>query len=185
MMWSLPISVKIDGREYAIRNKCDYRVVLDVIAALKDNELNDSEKLQCALFIFYEDLTGCRDLETAVKEMMKIINNGEEETQQEQPQKPPVMDWEHDFKILAPPINRVLGYSVRDENNYTHWYDFVGAYMEIGECTFSNVVSIRKKRQQGKKLTPEEEKFYRENKEMIDLPLNLTEEEQEWLNSDW
>ena len=31
MSWNLPISVEIDGTEYAIRNKCDYRVVLDVI----------------------------------------------------------------------------------------------------------------------------------------------------------
>lgn len=184
-MWNLPIAVEIGDIEYPIRNKCDYRVVLDVIAALNDDELNMENRLKCALFIFYEDLTDCKDLETAVREMMKIINNGEDETEQEQPQKPQIMDWQHDFKQLAPPISRVLGYSVREASRYTHWYDFIGAYMEIGECTFSNIVSIRNKKLKGKKLEAWEQEFYRENKKMVDLPQKLTDEEKELLDSDW
>ena len=184
MMWSLPISVEIDGKEYAIRNKCDYRVVLDVISALNDEELEMEYRIECALFIFYEDLTGLKDIQTAIMEMMKIINLGEETTEEEQ-HKPQLMDWEHDFSQIVPPISRVLGYSVRDANHYTHWYDFIGAYMEIGECTFSNIVSIRNKRIKGKKLENWEQEFYKENKKMVDLPQNLTEEEKEWLDSDW
>ena len=183
-MWSLPISVEIDGKEYAIRNKCDYRVVLDVISALNDEELEMEYRIECALFIFYEDLTGLKDIQTAIMEMMKIINLGEETTEEEQ-HKPQLMDWEHDFSQIVPPISRVLGYSVRDANHYTHWYDFIGAYMEIGECTFSNIVSIRNKRIKGKKLENWEQEFYKENKKMVDLPQNLTEEEKEWLDSDW
>ena len=30
-----------------------------------------------------------------------------------------------------------------------------------------------------------EKEFYRQNKKMVDLPLNLTSEEQDWLDSDW
>ena len=82
-MWSLPISVEIDGKEYAIRNKCDYRVVLDVISALNDEELEMEYRVECALFIFYEDLTGLKDVQTAIIEMMKIINLGKEETTEE------------------------------------------------------------------------------------------------------
>ena len=52
-MWSLPISVEINGKEYAIRNKCDYRVVLDVISALNDEELEMEQRVECALFQFY------------------------------------------------------------------------------------------------------------------------------------
>ena len=183
-MWSLPTSVEINGKEYAIRDNCDYRVVLDVISVLKDNELNQEEKVKCSLFIFYEDLTGLEDAETALNEMLKIINVGEEEDPNEQAN-PQLMDWEHDFNQVAPPISRTLGYSVRDANRYTHWYDFIGAYMEIGECTFSNIVTIRSKRAKGKPLEKWEQEFYRENKKLVDLPQNLTEEEKEWLNSDW
>ena len=184
MMWSLPISVEIDGTEYAIRNKCDYRVVLDVISALNDEELEMEYRIECALFIFYEDLTGLKDIQTAITEMMKIINLGEETTEEEQ-LKPQLMDWEHDFTQIAPPVSRVLGYSVRDAKNFTHWYDFIGAYMEIGECTFSNIVSIREKKIKGKKLEKYEQEFYRENRKLIDLPHKLTAEEEDFLNSDW
>lgn len=183
MMWSLPISVEIDGKEYEIRNKCDYRVVLDVISALNDEELEMQYRLECALFIFYEDLTGLKDIQTAITEMMKIINLGEETTEEEQ-HKPQLMDWEHDFIQIAPPVSRVLGYSVRDSKNFTHWYDFIGAYMEIGECTFSNIISIRSKRAKGKPLEKWEEEFFRENYRMVNLPNNLTTEETEWLFSD-
>jgi hypothetical protein len=184
-MWSLPISVEIGGIEYAIRHKCDYRVVLDVISALKDEALEMEYRIECALFIFYEDLTGLKDIESAIKGMMKIINLGEETTEEEQ-NKPQLMDWEHDFPQIAPSVNRVLGYSVRDVNNFTHWYDFVGAYMEIGsDCTFSNIVSIREKKAKGKKLEKYEQEFYKENRKLIDLPHKLTAEEEEFLSSDW
>ena len=90
----------------------------------------------------------------------------------------------HDFKILIAPINRVLGFETRTAE-YVHWWTFLSAYMEIGECLFSNVISIRKKRISGKKLEPWEQEFYRENKKMVDLPQSLTDEEKEWLDSDW
>lgn len=183
MMWNLPLSVEIDGKKYAIRNKCDYRMVLDVIGALNDNELTDQEKAQCALFIFYEDLRGCTNLDKALKEMFIIINNGEEEGQSSP--KPQLMDWHHDFRQLAPPISRILGYDVRMPDKYTHWWTFIGGYMEIGECTFSNIVSIRSKKTKGKKLDKWEEEFCRENRNMVELPLSLTAEEQALLDSDW
>lgn len=194
-MWSLPISVEIDGTEYAIRNKCDYRVVLDVISALNDEELEMEHRAECALFIFYgndeldteykvlKSFKTKKNVQVALDEIIKIINLGKEIEREEY--KPQLMDWQHDFPQLAPPISRVLGYSVRDANHYTHWWDFIGAYMEIGECAFSNVISIRSKKQKGKKLETWEQEFYRENRKMIDLPRKLTAEEEEFLNSDW
>ncbi len=185
MMWDLPMSVTIDGKEYVIRNKCDYRMVLDVIGALNDEELDTQEKLQCALFIFYEDdMTKCVNLEQAVIEMFRIINNGEDDEEQDT-SKPQLMDWHHDFKQLAPPISRTLGYDVRMPDKYTHWWSFIGAYMEIGECTFSNIISIRSKKAKGIKLDKWEEEFYRQNRKMVNLPLKLTAEEQALLDSDW
>lgn len=184
MMYSLPFTVIIDGEEYAIRNKCDFRIVLDVIDALNDNDLSQEERLQCALFIFYGDETKrINNVEEAIRQMFVVINLGEEE--QEQKERPRVMDWRHDFPVLAPPISRTLGYDVRTPDKYTHWWTFVGAYMEIGECTFSNVVSIRKKRMKGIKLEKWEEEFCKENKQLVDLPHKLSQEEQDFLDSDW
>ena len=184
MNWDLPTFVDIDGLQYKIRNRCDYRVVLDTISALKDNELDIKYRYQCALFIFYEDLAGCNNIDLAINEMLKIINYGEEEHAEKN--KPTLMDWEHDFKHLVPPISRVLGYDVRMPDKYTHWYSFLSGYMEIGgECTFATIVSIRNKRAKGKKLEKWEIDFLGENRRMVDLPQKLTSEEQELLNSEW
>lgn len=187
-MWDLPVEVKIDGTVYHITKKCDYRVVLDVICALNDNNLTEYEKVICSLLLFYKEFTrenviNCPYIEILTKEMFRIINGGDEDTTTDN--KPRLMDWEHDFSQIAPPVSRVLGYDVRTPDKYTHWYTFLGGYMEIGECTFQNVVSIRSKRAKGKKLEKWEQEFYLENKKMVDLPQNLTEEEQEWLDSDW
>lgn len=185
MIWDLPIDAEINGVKHPIRNNCDYRVVLDAICALNDNELTEEEKVKCALFIFYEDISQIDDFEVAIKEMFRIVNGGELE-EQTNDNKPRLMDWEHDFKQIAPPISRVLGYDVRTPNKYTHWYSFLGGYMEIGgECTFATIVSIRNKRAKGKKLEKWELEFLREHRKMIDLPQKLTTEEQELLNSEW
>lgn len=183
-MWDLPKFVEIDGTNHKIRNDCDYRVVLDTISALDDNELTDEDKIESALFIFYEDIDKISDVQTAFFEMLRIINLGDEIKESELEQSK-LMDWEHDFKNISPPISRVLGYSVRDSKNYTHWYDFIGAYMEIGDCYFAQIVSIRNKQQKGKKLENYEKDFYLEHKKDIDLPIKLSEAEKEWLNSDW
>ena len=183
MIWSLPVSVDIDGKQHFIRNKCDYRVILDVICALNDNELTEEEKIKCALFIFYEDVSQIKNFDKAIKEMFAIISYGaEEENTNNQPQ---LMDWEHDFQQLSPPISRVLGYDVRTPDKYTHWYTFLGGYMEIGECTFATIVSIRSKLSKGKKLEKWELDYLREHRKMIDLPQKLTSEEEKLLNSVW
>ncbi len=183
MIWDLPISVKINGKQHPIRNKCDYRVVLDVICALNDNELTDEEKIKCALFIFYDNIAEIDDYDTAIKEMFRIIN-GNEEQEENQEQKSQLMDWEHDFPVLVAPINRVLGFEIRSID-YLHWMSLLSAYMEIGECTFSTIVSIRSKRAKGKKLDKWEEEYLREHRKMVELPRKLTAEEEDFLNSDW
>lgn len=184
----LPVAVNIDGEEFAIIDKCDYRVVLDVISALNDDELPDNLKMQMALYIFYKDLSRCSAPQKAIDEMYKIINytdtsdrsgNGDEIS-------PRIMDWEHDFHIIAQAVNQVLGYDVRKPGKYTHWHTFVGAYMEAPEnCTYATVITIRKKKQKGMKLEKNELAFYQANRKMVDLPLKLTDEEKNWLDEDW
>ena len=111
--------------------------------------------------------------------MMRVINCGEPNDDNQQ--KPQLMDWEKDFRQLAPPISRVLGYDVRTPGKYTHWWTFIGGSMEIGECTFATIVSIRAKKQKGKKLEKWEEEFYREHYDQVNLPTKFTKEEKEFL----
>jgi hypothetical protein len=187
MIYSLPYYVEVGNTRLNIRNNCDFRVVLDAIAALNDEELDEQQRILCAMLIFYgeEELSKTIDVEEAARQMMIVINGGEEDEEQDQP-KPQLMDWQHDFPQLAPPIGKVLGYDVRTPDKFTHWWTFLGGYSEIdGECTFANIITIRSKRKKGKKLEKWEEEFYRENRKMVDLPLKITKEEQEFLDSDW
>ena len=179
MTWDLPIAVEINGKEHKIRNKCDYRVVLDVINALQDEELTMAQRVKCALFIFYEEPIDPQNNEQAIDKMLEIIKSGEE-TERDAPI---LMDWNKDFRLIAPPISKVLGYSVRSPEQYTHWQDFVGAYMEIpSECIWATVVTIRAKKQKNKKLEKWEEEFCREHHEWISLPIKFTQEEEEFFS---
>lgn len=175
--YDLPVYVEIDGRRFKIRENCDYRIVLRCINALNDTELSEDQRVQCAIIIFYENYEEIWDLQTAADEMFRIISYNSPDDGKEQ--KPQLMDWDKDFLQIAPPISRVLGYEVRLPNKYTHWWTFLSGYMEIGECTFATIVSIRSKKLKGKKLEKWEEEFYREHYEQVRLPQKFTKEEQE------
>ena len=190
MMWDFPLSVTIDGEEFEIDQKCDYRVILNCIDFYEDASLDLATQHQAAMITFYKEPKKIKNVEEAVKQMLRVIDCESEEefaqksNTQAEPQ-PRLMSWKKDFKFIAPAVSRVLGYDVRTPNKYTHWWTFMGAFQEIGECAWSTIITIRKKKIKGQKLEEWEQKIYRENKKDIDLPQNLTEEEQEWLESDW
>ena len=185
--YELPTEAVINGNTYKIRNKGDYRVVLDAISALNDKELSQQERIGCALFIFYEDTPSKDDMEDALYRLFEFISCDETDYNQEElekgPEKPPLMDWDHDFHLLVAPISKVIGKDIRSLD-YLHWFSFIAAYMEIGECTFSQVISIRSKMQKGQKLDKSDQEYIREHREDIYLPNRLTQEEQDYL-TDW
>lgn len=175
--YNLPLTVQNGSKTLVIRNKCDYRVVLDVISALNDNELTDEEKAKSALIIFYENYEEIEDGESALSEMFRILSNGEKSSSN----KPQLMNWEKDFSKIAPPVSKNLGYDVREER-FTHWWTFLGAYMEIsGDCAFATLVSIRNKKIKGKKLEKWEQEYATEHAEELALPTNFTKEEEEFM----
>jgi hypothetical protein len=179
--YNLPFEVQNGDKRLLIRSNCDFRVVLDTIQALQDNTLTDEEKAQCALVIFYENYEEIQDPQEALNDMMKIISYSDD-LEGNNDNKPQLMDWNKDFKQIAPPISRILGYEVRTPEKYTHWYSFLGAYMEIGECQFSTIVSIRSKRAKNQKLEKWEEEYVRENPELFEIKQKFTKEEEEFFS---
>lgn len=173
--WELPKSLLIDGREYEIRS--DFRAVLDILNFFNDPDYEDDEKWWICLDILYMDFREMpKELWTeAAEQAVLFIDMG---TEEEQGPKPRLMDWEQDAPIIIPSINRVLGKEIRTLP-YLHWWTFMGAYMEIGESLFSQVVSLRKKRIQKKKLEKWEKEFYQENKSLCDLRKRYSKEEVE------
>lgn len=190
--YDLTQKIEIDGTEYPITLGGDYRVVLDVITALNDKELSENEKVVVALSVFYGispqnivlALYDNREfIQIAFDKMMWFINCGEE-INEKQSAKPPLMDWEQDFPLLIAPINKALNREIRSPE-YLHWWTFISGYMEIGECTFSTVANIRKKRMKGKPLDKQEQAFFRENADKVILKNRLSQEEIDFMNEDW
>lgn len=187
MYYDLPTSVNIDGEDHPIRS--DYRAILDIFEAINDVELNEQERAEVVLRIFYPDFERITDCQEALKQCFSFINMGQEESGRKEPK---LVDWEKDFPIIVAPVNRVLGYEIRSipydyENNTggVHWYTFLSAYYEIGgDCTFAQVVGIRDKRHRQKKLDKSEQEFYRRHRDMVDIETKYTEAEDK-LISEW
>lgn len=169
--WDFPTSLNVGGKEYDIRT--DFRAVLDLLTALNDEELTDKnphiEAYMKGRVILEIMFPKCDDIpeeyiQEAIDKVAEFIDMGIADGSRNYK----TMDWEQDAPILIPAINKVLNKEVRAEK-YLHWWTFLGAYMEIGESLFTNVVSIRLKKAKGKKLEKHEQEFYRENRSLIDF----------------
>lgn len=169
--WDFPTSLNIGGVDYEIRT--DYRAVLDLFTALSDPELTDEDEQVTAYMqnrvILEIMFPQCDDIplehmQEALEKVTEFIDMGISDDRK----KPKTMDWEQDAPILIPAINRVLNCEIRAQK-HIHWWTFLGAYMEIGESLFSNIVHIRQKKASGKKLEKWEQDFYNDNKSLIDF----------------
>lgn len=180
--WELPTSLNVAGVDYEIRT--DYRVVLDVLTAMNDPDLfledaTDREinivRVEVLLDLLYVDADSIPPdaLNEAIDKALSFIDMG---IKDENKKSPRTMDWQQDAGIIIPAINRVVGTEVRSLP-YMHWWTFMGAYMEIGKCLFTQIVDIRQKRAKKEKMEKWENQFYRENKKLIDLQ-NRTIEDQ-------
>ena len=169
----LPTTVEIGGTEYAILS--DYRAILDICAALSDPELSDQDKALVALDIFYPEFVDMPQdhYDDAIKRCFWFINCGEEPDSQPAPK---LVDWELDFPRIVAPINRVTGSEIRSVE-YMHWWTFMSAYMEIGDCLFAQIVRIRERKAKGKPLDKSDAEFYRKNRKIVDMKAQYTEQE--------
>lgn len=170
----LPTSVEVDGTEYEIRS--DYRAVLDVCIALNDIELEEQERVFVLLDIFYPGFSEMphEHYEGALKKCFWFINCGEEQTAQKTLK---LMDWKQDFQYITAPINRVTGKEIRSVE-YMHWWTFISAYREIGDCMFAQIVRIRDKLARGKALDKSDKEFYRQNRTIVDLKNQYSAEDE-------
>lgn len=177
-MYELPKSIMLDGQEWNIRNKGDFRVILDCFEALNDVDLSTNEKIIASLIIFLEDLNSIEDInklpdiEEAYKEMVKFFNCGQEEQEASSYK---LIDWNKDSTLIISAVNKVAGKEIRSQ--YVHWWTFMGYYVAIGECPLSTIVGIRYKKIKNKKLEKWERDFVRENPQYFRTIQNKTSEE--------
>lgn len=186
MLYYLPKTVEINGT--ALNVRYDFRVILDIIAMLNDPDLEQADKAQAAIEMFYcESAQAIATPREALEKLFWFIDQGQE--LKEKKKSPRLVDWEQDFNLIIAPVNRVLGYESRgvdyDSENNTgglHWWTFLAAYMEIGgDCTFSQVVSIRDKQARGKRLEKWEREWLRHNRDIVVLKTRYSSEDDEIL----
>lgn len=178
--WSFPHSVFANGREYEIRT--DYRVVKDLLIALDDPEMKgeteeETKLIQIMLMLEimvpdYEKVLE-EDIVEVVNGISDFIDMGIEPNNQ----KIRVMDWQQDAGLIISAVNNVLKKEIRAES-YLHWWTFLSAYLEIGESSFTHILSIRTKKAKHKKLEKWELEYIEENKNVVLLKEKLTEEQQ-------
>lgn len=176
MSWGLPTSVEVCGGMYDVRS--DFRVVLDILAAASDPELDGQEKALVALAAFYEDFDSMpvECYEDALRACFRFMNGDMEESQRNAPR---LVDWEQDYPLMIAPINRVLGYEARGVE-YMHWWTYLAAYYEIGDCTFAQVVRVRDLLARGKSLDKMDREWYRKHRGLVDFKTRYTSAEQEF-----
>lgn len=164
-LWKLPKEICIHDELYRIRT--DYRAILDILKAASDPDLTDQEKNMVMLEILYmnSEEIPLEYLEEALIKGREFIDCGIREEDGENVR---LMDWEQDSAIIASAINKTVGKDVRSLK-YMHWWTFMGAYMEIGDGLFHQVVMIRQKKAKKKKLEKWEQEFYRKNRSLVDL----------------
>lgn len=179
MNYNLPTSLEVCGTEYEIRS--DFRAVLDIVTALESPEWNDEEKAVISLIIFYPEFDSMPPghYEDALKKCFWFIDGGAEPDGSGR-KSPKLVNWEQDFQFIVSPINRVFGKDIRGEETL-HWWTFLSAYMEIGDCTFAQIVRIRDMKARGKPLDKADKDWYRRNRQLVDIKMTYTNAEKEIL----
>lgn len=183
MIGVLPETLEVGDEEYPIRT--DYRNILDVFEAFQDPDMIQEEKWIVAIYLMFEDFS-CTDdvlqatqdgfnLEEAIQQISWFISAGQPE---KQVLAKPTYNWKQDEQIIFSAVNKVAGRETR-ELEYLHWWTFLGYFNEVGEGTFSFIVGIRHKLNNGKKLEKHEKEFLAQNKELVKLEKPKTKEEQE------
>lgn len=174
----LPTSLEMGGAEYEIRS--DYRAALDICAALSDPELDGQDRAAVLLTILYPDIGDMprEHYEEAIRQGLRFLNGGREDDGQKSPR---LVDWEQDFPYIIAPINRVLGQEVRAVE-YLHWWTFLAAYQEIGDCTFAQIVRVRDRLARGRKLDKTDQEWYRRSRQLVDFKRIYTEQDETTLN---
>lgn len=185
-MYTLPTTVKIRDNDFKIRNKGDFRMVLDCFNALQDANLTQQERVISSLIIFYDDVHSYEDLcvlfkddedlKLAIEKMYDFFNCNQKEVGAKQNYK--LIDWDNDSQIICSAINNVANIEIRSLE-YLHWWTFMGYYISIGESVLSTVVGIRHKIATGKKLEKYEKDFKKDNPNYFNFDYRTSEQREE------
>ena len=167
-----PKTLTIAGKEYKIRT--DYRDILTILEAFEDKNLLKQEKLKVMITILFEEKPPLIEetfeksymfLDVDIEALAGIKKKNKNSTVSQEETK--LYSFVKDWQLIVAAMNRYFGCSIR-EMPYLHWFDFIAAFNNLGECSFTSVVDLRRRKKQGK-LDKEEKQYYYKNRDWLDL----------------
>jgi hypothetical protein len=165
MIGVLPESLCVCGRQLPIN--ADFQNILTIFAAFSDEALTQEEKAYVCLRRLYKVPIPVNIASEAIKQAYWFLDGGD--TPKSKPEEVRILDWEHDESLIMPAVSKTIGVVDVRSLPYLHWWSFLGAFGEIGEGLFSQVVHIRHKLGKGEQLSKYEKEFVRKNDELVVL----------------
>lgn len=169
----LPTSLMVQGCEYAIN--ADFRPCINIMRMFERNDLTDREKIQCMVGILYKDEIPMQLMNEAAQQAVWFLNLGDEETSGSSKTPMRLFSWEQDLKFIISAVDKSAGFSTRSKEFY-HFWEFMSAFMESGECVFNTIVHQRKLKRTGKQTKADKE-WWAENKDIAELKVEFTDDE--------
>lgn len=181
MIGDLPRSLTVGGEDYFIRY--GFKDCLNIMAAFEDEELTDEEKIIVMLDVLYEtaDFTD-ENIEEAIEKAVWFLSGGSPRHEKEEK---PLSRLEKDEQLIFAAVNEVAHMDIRMDPDIHYWTYLSYIQSISSKSLFASVVRIREKLNKGEKLDKDEKKFYKDNKEMIDLrePTEEDKEFKDFINS--
>lgn len=174
----LPTSLTVKGRDFAIN--ADFRPCVNIMRMFERNDLTDSEKIECMVGILYKDDIPYSYFADAAQEAVWFLNLGDDVQGKSSRGVGRLFSWEQDLKFIISAVDKSAGFSIRSKEFY-HFWEFMSAFFESGECVFNTLVHQRKLKKTGKQ-TKSDREWWAENREIAELRMTLTQDEQEILD---
>lgn len=173
---TLPKSIKLGEKEYPIMS--DYRVGIRLMQMFEDPELTDSEKLFIAMRVIFKDavISGIY-LQEALEKTVWFLNGGDLNQTSSAGSQRRLYSWNQDLRFIIAAVDKTVGFSVRGKA-FFHWWDFLSAFSEVGESSFSTIVSQRLLKQKGKQ-TESDIEWWADNADIAELRVQRSREEQD------
>ena len=176
--YDLPTVLTVGGEKMEIRS--GFRDAIKIMIASADPDLDDATKTMIMIKILYPQwhTIPAECMQEAAEKACEFLNCGQKNPKGKA--QPRLVDWEKDAPLIVAAVNTTAGTEIRAIPNL-HWWTFFSWFMEMRRSVYSNVLCIREQKAKGKKLDKTMETWCRQNRQLVDLPTRLTQEEQEFL----
>lgn len=158
-----PTELEIGGILHPI--DFSYRNCLSIIQFCESDELTKSEKVQLVIEWLYEEVP--QDLNEAAQKAVWFLDCGETGILNTTKHRS-LMSLEQDAKFIRSAIERT--HHIRLTEVDLHWWEFCYMLMDLdSECFLHRIIGIRLRLAKGKKLSPEDREFLKENPQIVKL----------------